>query len=354
MPGKPLSLVESYLIKHLKPFAYKKRHNARPSLQVRAYRARDLLNCTVASFYDISNEDLTSHQRRAKKEFIELFERQAKRPIAELHDTDLYSTLKTLKACLDEFFFFGSLTPFSQEFTLTHFPPGTRLHGLFNLTETEDKSFRFKITLDKRRDGKPAALPELVATLVHELTHAFLRVFACQCPRCLRNDFNGVGIKTTRHGPIFRGMHYAAMVSLASWSEELDRVFRIRSGGTYIQRSSLASEKISIEDVKKSGDSQKMHMLPYIRKPSSRLLIRVSEDSVVIDVDRLRANVKRTAASIRPAISFREKLSKILNLDSNSETPVEFKIDSAKDCSDADSDTSVPFSNGGSTADRSD
>ncbi|KAI0538921.1 hypothetical protein GGR58DRAFT_500706 [Xylaria digitata] len=352
MSGKTWTNVKTYFTKHLKPYAYKNRHNVRPSLEVRAYKARDLLNCTVASFYDIRNEDLTSHQRHAKREFIELFETQAKRPIAELHDTDLYSTMKTLKAYLDEFFFFGSLTPLSQEFTLIHFPPGTRVLGFCNLMETKDGSFRFKIALDKRRNEQPAALSELVATLVHELTHAFLKVFVCQCPRCLRNDFNGVGVQTTGHGPIFRGMHYAAMVSLAGWSEDLDRVFKIKGDGIYIEGSSLASEKISMEDAKRSGASHKMNMLPYIKNPSSRLLIRVSEDSVIIDVDRLRTNVMRTAKSI-PVSSFPKKLNKSLHTGSDSGTLVEFRIGSPEDWSDTDSDLSTLSSSEGSTTDRS-
>ncbi|TGJ84351.1 hypothetical protein E0Z10_g4400 [Xylaria hypoxylon] len=228
-----------------------------------------------------------------------------------------------------------------------------KIHGSCDTVITKDGSLGLVIILEKQRNEKPASLVELVATLLHELTHAFLRMFVCLCPRCLRNDFNGVGVQITGHGPIFRGMHYAAMVTLASWSEDFGRFFKTHSNGTYIQEPSLASEKMGIEDAKRSDALQQMYMVPYIKNPSSRLLIQISEDYVAIDVNRLRANVKRTASSIR-LVTGTAKLTdarKKLNEDVFPVTDLETIIDSSEDWTDTDSDLSMQSSDEESAAD---
>ncbi|KAK5630470.1 hypothetical protein RRF57_006185 [Xylaria bambusicola] len=70
---------EGVNVRHSRPFAYKKRTNVRPNLQIYAYKPRDLLNCTVASFYEITDDQLTTQQLHAKHRFIDLFERHARR-----------------------------------------------------------------------------------------------------------------------------------------------------------------------------------------------------------------------------------------------------------------------------------
>ncbi|KAI0474863.1 hypothetical protein F4859DRAFT_514709 [Xylaria cf. heliscus] len=292
--------------KHPKPFAYRNRDNVRPSLQPQAYRARELLNCTVASFYEISDRELTLQQGQAKKNFIKLFTRQAKMPLKDLDDSNmsLYDTLKTMMGYLDEFFFFGSLITGPQSMirrlVLTNSPPGMG-HMLGRCEEQHDKKAafpRFAIYLEKHPKGEHKNLPQFVATLAHEMSHAFLAAFTCQCSRCLRNDINAVGAEFSGHGPTFRGLNYAVLVCMAGWSAELDEIFRGRSEGTYIETWPLFEEKEMVEAAIESGSLKEMGMLPYIRNPSHRLLIRTSENSIVIDVERLRANVRRTSASI--------------------------------------------------------
>ncbi|KAI8955710.1 hypothetical protein F4801DRAFT_600916 [Xylaria longipes] len=297
---------ETYDVKHPKPFAYRIGDNARPSLQPRAYRARELLNCTVASFYEISNSKLTPHQRQAKKDFIELFESQAKIPLQDLSNTclDLYATLMILMRYLDKFFFFGSLThgspPPIQKLVLTGFPPGT--DHLASCQVVNQKGFpEFVISLNKDAE-EHQDLPQLVATLIHEMTHAFLMAFVCGCPRCRRNEINTVGMEKSGHGPTFRGLHYAVMVCMADWSAELDGIFRGCSNGTYIDTPSLNLEIECIEGAKESGILKEMGMLPYIKNPSHRLLIWTSEKSIFVDVERLRANVRRTGASVGTSV----------------------------------------------------
>ncbi|KAI0444419.1 hypothetical protein F4803DRAFT_549225 [Xylaria telfairii] len=291
-------------MKHPRPFAYRPDDDVRPSLQPRAYKARELLNCTVASFYKLTGDELTAHQIQAKKDFIELFGRQAKRPFKELDesDSDLYDTLITLMGYLDEFFFFGSLThgepPVIRRLELTNFPPGMDVLGRCEPIEDENGQLEFVISLAKYYHNQQTNLPQFVATLVHEMTHVFLGAFTCVCDKCHRNDINAVGMEFSSHGPMFRGLDYAAMVSMATWSADLDDVFKARSKSTYISTSSLILEKAKIEGATQNGRLTRMTMLPYIKNPSNRLLIRISEDSIFIDVKRLRENVRRTAAVV--------------------------------------------------------
>ncbi|KAI0855194.1 hypothetical protein F4860DRAFT_507667 [Xylaria cubensis] len=293
-------------VKHQKPFAYRMGDNVRPSLQPGAYRARELLNCTVASFYEIKNSKLTPHQRQAKRDFIELFERQTKTPLKDLDDSilGLYGTLTVLARHLDEFFFFGSLTksssPLIHELVLTNLPPHADCLGGCQKIDDKDGLPQFVISLYRDHE-EHQDLPSLVSTLAHEMTHAFLTAFVCSCPECQRNEINTVGVKSSHHGPMFRGLEYAAMVSMADWSAELDDYFKRCVGDTYIHSASLDCEMQGIEDAKASGDLKKMGMRPYIKKPSPRLLIRISENRVSIDVERLRANVRKTAALVKPA-----------------------------------------------------
>ncbi|KAI0548894.1 hypothetical protein F4679DRAFT_585088 [Xylaria curta] len=306
MSGKTKEATQTKDVKHHKPYAYRIGDNVRPSLQPGAYRARELLNCTVASFYEIGNSKLTPHQRKAKTDFIKLFERQIKTPLKDLKDSDfdLYGTLVVLMGHLDEFFFFGSLTngssPLIQKLVLTNLPPDVDYLGICQNVDDKEGLTQFVISLFRDHE-EHQTFPALVSTLAHEMTHAFLMAFVCSCPGCQRNEINTVGIKSSQHGPMFRGLDYAVMASMADWSEELDNFFKCRIGDTYIDSVSLDIEMQGIEDAKQSGDLKKMGMRPYIKNPSPRLLIRISENRVSIDVERLRANVRKTAALVKPA-----------------------------------------------------
>ncbi|KAI1368284.1 hypothetical protein F5Y08DRAFT_335789 [Xylaria arbuscula] len=202
-------------ISHARPFAYKRSTDIRPTLKPYAYKARDLLNCTIASFCEINDKQLTQHQLRAKQEFNSLFRRYAKKQPEELQKAEIYSILKALLGFLDEFFFFGSVTPVIQNFIYTTFPP--KWHRIGDCTPVKSSSEipKFRISLHKHRGARLATLAELVDTLTHEMTHAFLMAYTCPCPKCLKNDYNGIGRNTTGHGPIFRGLSYATMRCLA-------------------------------------------------------------------------------------------------------------------------------------------
>ncbi|KAI1421849.1 hypothetical protein F5Y12DRAFT_800388 [Xylaria sp. FL1777] len=258
---------------HLKPFAYKRSNDGHPSLQPHAYMARELINCTVGSFRDISDNDLTSQQRLAKRRFIRLFEHQLRRDTADLHKTNLYATLEELMRHLDEFFFFGSVRPLVRKFQLTHFPPGCPMLGNCVEVDHEDGPPRFDISLNNQIQGQLAGLSELVNTLLHEMTHVFLNTFVCRCSRCLRNDFNAVGVTTSGHGPTFRGLNYAAMVCLGGWNEDLDRVAKARSNNTYIDQVSLDLETRSREITMQNCAFDPTRVLSFVQHPSHNHLI---------------------------------------------------------------------------------
>ncbi|KAI0509048.1 hypothetical protein F5B22DRAFT_649323 [Xylaria bambusicola] len=285
---------ESLKVLHSRPFAYKKSTDVRPVLCYYAYRARDLMNCTVASFYEISDGQLTPQQLRAKREFIAVFERHAKRQTKNLHATDLYNVMNKLMELLDTFFFFGSVTHLVHWLVLTVFPPWDLKLGLCEELATKIIP-KFDISIHRKRGSRLATLAELVDTLLHEMTHTFLMAFTCCCPKCLRNDHNALSQGTTGHGPTFCGLSYAAMRCLGQWNPALDEVFMDRSGGTYIDGPSLANQLRIAEETRQKDRSEGKNMLPYIKNPSPRLLIWNQEDKVIIDVERLRAHVKRTA-----------------------------------------------------------
>ncbi|KAI0975335.1 hypothetical protein F4678DRAFT_457608 [Xylaria arbuscula] len=297
---------------HPRPFAYMKSTDACPLLRPHAYKARELLNATVASFYKISDVNLTPRQERARTEFIKLFKSHARRLNTGFCDAEIRDILQRLMEYLDEFFFFGSVTALVKKIELIYFPPHEDLLGQCNIGKGTRASPQFEITLDRRAMNyeryywKPATVSELVTTLAHEMIHVFLIAFVCDCPECMRNDFNAVGFKTTWHGPTFRGLDYAVMVSLASWSGDLDRIIRTWTNGTFIDGPSLSDEKTVIENMVRRGALNGLdgiRYLPYVEKPSRNLAILTGENRIIIDVEKLRALVRATAASFMDSVA---------------------------------------------------
>ncbi|KAI1288728.1 hypothetical protein F5Y03DRAFT_404520 [Xylaria venustula] len=291
--------------RHQRPFAYKQRTDGPVFLRPHSYKAQELLNATVASFYKVSDVDLTHHQGNAKRKFIDLFEAYARRPNTEFRDLEIHALLQVLMGYLDDFFFFGSVTAIVEKLDLRYFASfENHKFGYCRHVRTEASS-RFEIHLNRRPSGigrrnRLATVSELVSTLAHEMIHAFLGAFVCDCPDCMRNDFNAVGFSTSGHGPTFRGLGYAVMVSLASWSDELCHVLRGRTDGKFIDKYSLKAEKESIrllELFSVASGPDGTPFLPYVKRPDRNLPIFTGEKKVVINVEQLRAIVKKKAAS---------------------------------------------------------
>ncbi|KAI1331397.1 hypothetical protein F5Y16DRAFT_395280 [Xylariaceae sp. FL0255] len=297
---------------HKNPPAYKGKSNEpRPHLQPNAYKARDLLNSTVGSFYNLSSSQLVPRQLQARDSFRTLFAALIRLPTSKLHASIKFQpSIKTLMFYLDEYFFFGSLLNSSPQpiakFQITTMPE----YDPQNLGRTfwhSQKPYNTRIWIRKMKPGansdQPMPLVRLVYVALHEMIHTYLITFACLAPGCKRNELNSLGAPSSRHGPTFRALEFACMVTMARWHPALRDYFSRYTQGLYVDRPSQTSEGRAADRL--ALDGVWGNRLPVVERPSKRILIRVLKRGdastggqlVDIDAERLRVHVLKYAAS---------------------------------------------------------
>ncbi|KAI1177317.1 hypothetical protein F4777DRAFT_596719 [Nemania sp. FL0916] len=208
-----------------------------------AYQGRVLADATILSFYPTDDDlNLTPSQITARGELIALYNKLKDRE-------EKWSTFQMTRFAyfFDQFFFFGammkkarprtlpvvwkptdkSLGTFAKLLTVKcsgRNNPNSTVHGF-----TEGRSYRgygpfVAIHLASRDffsgfEWEFRNLSMMLATLVHEMVHAYLDLFLCRCEECTVDRPNTFGFEG--HGPVFLMILDAIDCTLKSWDAGL-------------------------------------------------------------------------------------------------------------------------------------
>ncbi|KAI2463040.1 hypothetical protein F4781DRAFT_441199 [Annulohypoxylon bovei var. microspora] len=236
-------------------------------LHKNAYRPRDLLNHAAVTFHNRSDAELSERQLDARDKFVSRF--QARKSaygknvrtaasLARFRDDVRYNFNR-----LDEFFFFGLLGD------------GVRVKSGLDVVGEDP------LAIEDAIDGETYAcsarghaymqirvnvgsgrvlyeLAEVVGLLMHEMVHAYLMIFGCDCVRCERDALNTVGREDDGHGPVFLMLHRLVLTEIRRWGvdggdADLQALLAEDCPGPAMSRSARLRAKIAIDDMTK-GD----------------------------------------------------------------------------------------------------
>ena len=148
------------------------------------------------------------------------------------------SNFKQVAKLLDRFFFFDALLserPDDPEYTTAHVdisvellePSRGIIWGYTKMGHTEmgytgahgqsefESSFTKCVIID---DGEQT-VAEGIATLVHEMIHAYLWIFSCHQGDCYKDVLNNIG--AAGHGPVFVALYASIMLTIRGWDKDL-------------------------------------------------------------------------------------------------------------------------------------
>ncbi|KAH0444298.1 hypothetical protein CcaCcLH18_00523 [Colletotrichum camelliae] len=157
---------------------------------------------------------------------------------------DLDNSLHYLMRCLDDCFFFGTLTRVHQG----HQAPWVQLFTGYNILRDEAVAYgetessedprgnpwsKIKVWTVAASESFVEALPWsfIVSTLMHEMTHAYLNTFVCNGEKCYKNHANTCG--RSGHGNTFLKIHAVILQQLRSWDAaltDMDSTFSLEGG----------------------------------------------------------------------------------------------------------------------------
>jgi hypothetical protein len=297
----------SRTVRHPRAFAYKfGGDEAPPRLRSEAYIPRDLMNCTIASFYRLDDTQLTKRQIGARRFFLRVFQLHAARPFEEIPYEELRAIMSMLLVCLDEFFFLGSLTrddgSGAQIESLSITKHLGRLRGK-TFKVSKNKKWHIRIS-SSRRHQTSSSLEFIVSTLIHEMVHIFQLSYCCRCSHCQAEDLEGIGIRLGFHGRVFLMLSFAILNQLLmNW----DPIF-----GTELCRSDFWVPWWQYWELSVDGRDDKMGRqgrTAAVADDITYKCTRAAPKDIRIDQLRLRYSVLQTAASSREP--FRTWISKV-------------------------------------------
>ncbi|KAK1984026.1 hypothetical protein LZ30DRAFT_587132 [Colletotrichum cereale] len=230
----------------------------------------------------------------------------------------LEGSLRSMMERLDEYFFFG---------TLTHLREGQRhpllvLHTGFGLLKADvadncygdttiykacgDVGHAYaRIRLwgrllcnDPRRQhklGEARRLPfkQNVATLVHEMVHAYLGLFVCAGEQCRRNILNTTGL--TGHGGTFVKLYTLILEQVWKWHPELG----ILNRHLCVPGTAIVVKNIDVEVAKRlewRSEGRDRGFLP-LRADSPRNLVRQTEE-LIDGISRMSITYRRPGSRV--------------------------------------------------------
>ncbi|KAI6093465.1 hypothetical protein F4821DRAFT_252471 [Hypoxylon rubiginosum] len=204
----------------------------RLNLQKNAYKARDLLNATVAAFHRRDSKDLSGRQNHARKAFLARFtDRQRDfggKPPNPNALAFAVEDVRYLAKQLDRYFFFGLVTDHIQIWTgfdVVGKDPlklQKRIEGsTLPCSEGNRSWIQINLNIGSKSNGNMYHLDDIVGQLMHEMIHAYLQIYACDCWKCERDSLNTVGVDGDGHGPVFLMLHRLILTEMRKWHDEL-------------------------------------------------------------------------------------------------------------------------------------
>ncbi|KAI1765293.1 hypothetical protein GGR53DRAFT_465483 [Hypoxylon sp. FL1150] len=280
--------------KHLKiikyaPFAPFYRLN----LQKNAYKARELLNATVAAFYRRDRKDLSSRQTSARRAFLARFaERKGfygSKPLNNNMITLAWDDVMYLAKQLDRYFFFHLVTDNIQirtGFDVVGKDPlklQKRIEGSTHPCSEGNRSWtQINLNIGSKRSGKMYPLEDIVGQLMHEMTHAYLQIYVCNCWKCERDSLNTVGVEEDGHGPVFLMLHRLVLTEMREWHDELQYLLDGDCPGSFISQSAWYRAMTAMRTL---SDEERRALNPVRANNFSHLLIRFDTNSTKVFVN---------------------------------------------------------------------
>ncbi|KAH9999566.1 hypothetical protein F4779DRAFT_622694 [Xylariaceae sp. FL0662B] len=282
-------------------------------LRQNAYKARDLLNLSVKSFYSRQREDLNSRQIEARDSFIEAYKqrkdlwggKQAEKDgsVSDIRrrkrDVGLFMTL------IDDYYFFGLLrehhrvapsvrAPRTDSLTgkpqicstATPTSSGKKQKTATSTSNSNNKKTKTRLRLSISADGRRLdPLDAVLGRLVHEAVHAWFRVFACHCDRCERDALNTTGAPGDRHGPLFLMLHGLVVDDVRRWDVEEEglRGFALGDAASARARDDAACDELDDATLARLNPRRS-------RATAAGHLVRLTEDDEVQVRDKVMHN----------------------------------------------------------------
>jgi len=291
----------SHRVTHPRAFAYKFGGDEdRPSLRFAVYMPRDLMNCTIASFYKLDDTELTKRQICARRIFIRLFQRHAARPFAAIPQEELLGIISMFLMCLDEFFFFGSFKSNGRSerlihsiYITEHYETRGDVLGVVNYR-------KWIIRVSRYHNYKPfSSLEYVVTSLVHEMIHVFLVAYSCMCRHCEAEGVEGIGRELGLHGRAFLVISFA-IVSQLSMNWDPSFAIEMRRVSFWIPWRNYWAMSVDRRDNTMGQGSWTGANVDDI----AYKCIRALPNDIHIDQPRLRYFVLQTAASPREPLKW--------------------------------------------------
>ncbi|KAI2614012.1 uncharacterized protein GGS25DRAFT_527127 [Hypoxylon fragiforme] len=287
------------------------------SLVKNGHIARQLLNHTVVAFHNRRDNDLTKGQIAARDGFVQRFKRQRREYGKQIKPGSLASfenDVKYLAARLDQFFFFNELGP------------NIKIKGGLDVVGVDHAGIESKIdgeTFSCMVRGREHTqininigsnhtlykLDAIVGQLMHEMVHAYLQVFACNCFWCSRDALNTVGIEHDGHGSVFLMLHRLILTEMRRWGDDgLKTLLSEDCPGQLISKSARGRAHAVFAQMSSEEKEKFNGLRANVRK---NILIRFNDkgDRVIV-APSLKMNQIRWEDSKRTEIMRREEMRK--------------------------------------------
>ncbi|KAK6064676.1 hypothetical protein SCUP515_11647 [Seiridium cupressi] len=250
------------------------------------WKARDVLNFTVKAFWRRKDIDLSAGQRAARDDFIDTYHKQVQKFDSRKADEDPVeptddASLTKYKEQLDKYFFFSTMPDYHlavQAYTITDDnEPCPRESWKDDL-----------LIVPVGNTSTVFDLHEVLAILVHEMTHLYLKRTTCTCDDCARNQVNGTGIPGDCHGPIFQCLHRLIITEMRKWHDHFANFDSKDCPDNSVSQYSLKSHNQACTREKKKGYNYDSKL---IRK--HYISLRDRRGNIIVKVrDVLRDNQK--------------------------------------------------------------
>ncbi|EFQ27820.1 uncharacterized protein GLRG_02964 [Colletotrichum graminicola M1.001] len=233
---------------------------------------------------------------------VQSFEEGSGSKLDEAEGAFLEGSLRSMMKYLDEYFFFGTMTRLQegQQYLLLALETGFgRLkadvaEGRYGDTQiyrthwdNTDQPYarvrlwsRLACDSPQSRDGgrriRRLSFARNVATLIHELVHAYLGIFVCAGAQCRRNILNTTGV--TGHASTFTKLYALVLGEVREWHPELGSLNKHEC----IPGTSIVSHNIAFEAAARQqwrSDGRDRGLLP-LRADSPRNLVRQTEEVI--------------------------------------------------------------------------
>ena len=143
----------------------------------------------LADSINVMVKDYNREQRHVK---LDLIRAHGKEDYGHVSEWPKQRDLEKYFEIFNELFFFGSLKD-SVALILTVHPINMRSHGM---TSGPDEDSKCKVQVWDRKSYIPdfeTRRRGFLTTLLHELAHAVLKIYACRCSTCTENRGHGLG-----------------------------------------------------------------------------------------------------------------------------------------------------------------